>query len=221
LGSRQSVVGSQSSTWQVGLRPQNDTPGQWLERARWVVCGNLAVDHWGNNYAAVASSTTVKLAIIIAANRDLELYLFDFNTAFLNAKIPDGVLIYVEQPTGLGTGTKACRLNQALYSLKESPLYWFLTLVPVMEKMGFKPFDSNLCLFSNKDTDVFVVLYVDDLLVAAHNIELVNTTRNSLCKRFQLKELGEAKIFLGFEFLRDRPNRRIYLSQRRYTQQIL
>ena len=90
-----------------------------------------------------------------------------------------------------------------------------------MEEMGFKPFDSDLCLFYNKDTDVFIVLYVDDLLVAARNIELVNTTRNSLCKRFQLKELGDAKIFLGFEFLRDRPNKRIYLSQRRYTQQIL
>jgi hypothetical protein len=195
--------------------------GEWLERARWVVCGNFAVDNWGNNYAAVASATTIKLALIIAANRDLDLYSFDFNTAFLNAKIPPDVLIYVEQPTGLGTGTKVCRLRRALYGLKESPLYWFLTLVPVMKSMGFEPFDSDLCLFFNKKTGVFIVLYVDDLLVAATNVDLVNATRDSLREHFQLKDLGVAKTFLGYEIFRDRENKRVYLSQRRYTQQIL
>lgn len=107
--------------------------GETLQRARWVVCGKFANDDgWGNSYAAVASATSPRLCLVITAVRDFYLHAFDFNTAFLNAYMPEGVEVYVEQPHGLSEGKKVCLLRRALYGLKDAPLYWFLTIMPVM-----------------------------------------------------------------------------------------
>jgi hypothetical protein len=223
-------------TWDLVDRPDHAKvlPGKWVydekltttnetfERARWVVCGNFVEDGgWGNAYAAVASSTTVRVCLVITAVRGFLLWAFDINTAFLNALMPEGVLVYVEQPHGVSNGTKVCRLNRALYGLKEAPLYWFLTICPVMKKLGFEPFDSDLCLFYNKKLDTYVVLYVDDLLVSAATAELIYETRDQLKEFFQLKDLGEAKTFLGYEIHHDKVNKTIHFSQRRYCQRML
>jgi hypothetical protein len=127
----------------------------------------------------------------------------------------------VEQPHGLSEGKKVCRLKRALHGLNEAPLYWFLTIVPVMKKIGFQPFNADLCLFYNSERDAYVVLYVDDLLVSAMTREIALKIRDQLQEYFQLKDLGEAKTFLGYEIHHDKPNRRIYLSQRRYWEKML
>lgn len=124
-------------------------------------------DGWGNSYAAVASATTLRLCMVITAVRGFYLHAFDFKAAFLNAHMPEGVEVYVEQPHGLSEGKEVCLLRRALYGLKEAPLYWFLTIVPVMKEIGFDSFHTDLCLFYNSKLDAYVVLYVDDLLVSA------------------------------------------------------
>ena len=166
-------------TWELVDLPDGAKalPGKWvydekittemeiLECARWVVCGNFVEDcGFGNTYAVVVSATTVRVFLLIAVVRGFLTYAFDFNTAFLNAKGSEGVNIYVEQPTGLTDGTKVCLLKRVLYGLREAPLYWFMTICPVMIQLGFEPFDSDICLFYSKNLDAFVVLYVDDLL---------------------------------------------------------
>jgi hypothetical protein len=149
-------------TWELVDLPEDARalPGKWvydekvnqndekIERARWVVCGNFQEDSgYGNTYGAVASATTVRIFLALAAVRGFLVYAFDLNTAFLNAYIPNGVVVYVDQPTGLGEGRKVCLLKRALYGLREAPLYWFLTISPVMKKLGFEPFDADLCVF--------------------------------------------------------------------------
>jgi hypothetical protein len=42
-----------------------------------------------------------------------------------------------------------------------------------------------------------------------------------LSKRFKLRDLGETNRLLGMEISRDRPNRRLYISQHQYTVNIL
>lgn len=71
----------------------------------------------------MASSTSVKVFLAYVATSDLKMRQFDFETAFLNSSIPDGVEVYVKQPHGFEDGTKrACRLNKALYGLRRSSL---------------------------------------------------------------------------------------------------
>ena len=156
------------------------------------------------------------------AVQDLECYQFDFKTAFLNASIPDGTEYYVQPPDGLNKPAGVvCKLRKALYGLRQSPLYWFSTIKPVMESLGFESLESNVCLFKHKELGILVVLYVNDLLIAAPHVDLVDRIRDGLRYSFDLKELGEVKCFLGFDVIRDRQVRKVFVSQESYVRAFL
>ena len=109
-----------------------------------------------------------------------------------------------------------CKLRKALYGLRQSPLYWFMTIKPVMEDIGFESLDSDICLFRHRELGILVVLYVDDLLVAAKTVALISRVQDRLARVYELKELGEVKRFLGFDVVRDRSARKIFISQESY-----
>jgi hypothetical protein len=203
----------------------NQSTGEVIARARWVACGNYEDDqNWAiqDTYAAVATSTSIRTMIVITAILNHDLQQFDFCTAFLNADVPDGKIIYVIQPSGFEDGTgRACRLLKALYGLRESPLWWFKCLVPVMKKLGFIPFNSDLCLFKHDKLGVLVILHVDDMLVSGPTSADIRQAIDLMKAQFEIKELGEARRFLGFEITRDRTKQLIYLSQTQFTEKII
>jgi hypothetical protein len=203
---------------------KDPTTGITTPRARWVVCGNFDQGSWSvqDVYAAVVNSVTVRTFFTLVAVQDLECMQFDFKTAFLNADIPEGAEYYVEPPDGLDKPAGVvCRLKKALYGLRQSPLYWFNTVKPVIEDMGFESLDCDICLFRHKELGILVVLYVDDLLIAARTTALINRTRDQLMQIYELKELGEVKRFLGFDVLRDRKARKVFVSQASYIKAFL
>ena len=200
---------------------------EYLARARWVVCGNFEHNKWDlqDIYAAVANSVSVRLFLCIMAINDFECEQYDFNTAFLNALIPeDGKKYYVEQPTGLekkDCHTWVCQLVRALYGLKRSPLFWFETLLPVLKALGFTPIGADLCLLVNNTLGAIMVLYVDDFLLAAANLKIITHIKGTLEKKFKLKHLGPVRTFLGFDIVRNRTERTVFISQERYTKTMI
>jgi hypothetical protein len=93
----------------------------------------------------------------------------------LNVEIPNGVEYYVDPPASLNKPTGiTCRLKKALYSLRYSPLYWFITIKPILEGIGFKSLDSDTYLFRYEEHGILLILYVDDLLVAAREGRLID-----------------------------------------------
>jgi hypothetical protein len=198
--------------------------GETEPRARWVVCGNHQDGDWevGDHYAAVVHSTSVKVFLAIVAVQDLECQQYDFKVAFLNADLPENTDIYVEQPHGFcGEEGKVCRVLKALYGLRMSPLWWFETITPILRKLGFTAFNADLCMFRNEKTGALVILYVDDMLVAAPTMAEIHNIRDQIRVHFELKDLGEARKFLGFTIYRDRENHRIYLSQEDYARAMI
>ncbi|WPJ67452.1 hypothetical protein SMAC4_14172 [Sordaria macrospora] len=159
------------------------------------------------------------------AINDFECEQYDFNTAFLNALIPeDGKKYYVEQPTGLekeDRHTWVCQLVRALYGLKRSPLFWFETLLPVLKALGFTPIGADLCLLVNNTLGAIMVLYVDDFLLAAANLKIITHIKGTLEKKFKLKHLGPVGTFLGFDIVRNRTERTVFISQERYTKTMI
>ncbi|KAF7815191.1 Retrovirus-related Pol polyprotein from transposon TNT 1-94 [Senna tora] len=51
---------------------------------------------------------------------------------------------------------------------------------------------------------IFLVLYVDDILLASSDLDLLNETKSFLSAAFEMKDLGEASYVLGIEIRRDR-----------------
>ncbi|GJS90771.1 retrovirus-related pol polyprotein from transposon TNT 1-94 [Tanacetum coccineum] len=70
-------------------------------------------------------------------------------------------------------------------------------------------------------TYIYLLLYVDDMLIACKSKSEIEYTKGLLRKEFDMKELGPARKILGMEIVRDRGSRTLKVSQSGYVQKIL
>jgi len=68
---------------------------------------------------------------------------------------------------------------------------------------------------------VILLLYVDNLVLAAPGSDRIDWIRARLQKEFDMTDLGDLKSFLRLQIFRNRQKRTLHLSQRRYIQKIL
>jgi hypothetical protein len=225
----------QNRTWTLVPRPQTRRVlrGKWVYKlkrgakneilrykARWVVKGFEQKEglDYNETFATVVKPMIYKALFAIAVALDLEVQQMDVVTAFLYGTIDKE--IYVEQPTGLDDGTACvCRLNRALYGLKQAPRVWYTTLANYLKNLGFAPLVSDLSVFQRDE--LFCAIYVDDLLLVGNSTSVIQGVKDKLSERFNMKDLGACKFYLGMEVMRDRANRTIRLSQRSYVEKVL
>jgi hypothetical protein len=143
------------------------TNGEILKRkARWVVRGfeQTEGEDYTETFAAVVKPMSYKTVLAIAAAKNLEVEQMDVQTAFLEAPMPEGEEVFVEQPTGFEEGEDMiCLLNKSLYGLKQSPRYWYQTLQDYLESMGFIRLYADHGIFVKGE--IAIAVYVNDLLV--------------------------------------------------------
>ena len=63
---------------------------------------------------------------------------------------------------------------------------------------------------------VFLVLYVDDILLIENDIPMMQSVKTCVSNKFSMKDLGEASYILGIKIYRDRSKGMLSLSQSRY-----
>lgn len=73
-------------------------------------------------FAPVARSTTLRVLLCVAGERDYFVKHFDVKTAFLNGDLKEE--IYLKAPPGFKSGSKVFRLNKSLYGLKQAARGW-------------------------------------------------------------------------------------------------
>ena len=61
-------------------------------------------------------------------------------------------------------------------------------------------------------SNIFLVLYVEDILLASNDPDLLIETKYMLSTHFDMKDLGEAYYVLGIKILCDKANRMLKLS---------
>jgi hypothetical protein len=93
-----------------------------------------------------------------------------------------------------------------------------------MIKIGYRRCEYDCCVYVKSlddDSFIFLLLYVDDMLIAAKSIMKVNKLKVLLSRELDMKDLSAAKKILGMEILRDRDARRLWLSQAGYVKKVL
>ena len=82
---------------------------------------------------------------------------------------------------------------------------------------------NELCVYkkSSESTIIFLVLYVDDILLIKNNIPMLQSIKTLLSQKFFMKDLGEASYILNKKIYRDRSKRMPGLSQSRYIDLVL
>lgn len=166
------------------------------------------------------SSTRVLLAMV--ALFDLELEQLDVKTTFLHGELEEQ--IYMQQPQGFvveGKEVHVCLLKKSLYGLKQSPREWYKRFDTFMPSHGSSRSDYDSCVYHKKIPDgsfVYLLLYVDDMLIAARSMSEINKLKTQLSGEFEMKDLGAAKKILGMEIHKDRQAGKLYLSQKKYIE---
>lgn len=79
--------------------------------------------------------------------------------------------------------------------------------------------NSSLFIFQNNDTIIYLLVYIDDIIITGNNDQSLNKCISHLASRFSLKDLGPLTYFLGVE-VNSHP-KGILLSQKRHIQDIL
>jgi hypothetical protein len=114
------------------------------------------------------------------------------------------------------------RLNRALYGLRQAPRAWHMRLSEELQRMGLSPSsaDPSLCI-SASDPGAWVLVYVDDMLIIGSSVTVMQQVKQQIQSVFKCRDLGEPKVFLGMEVLRDRSARTIKLTQRGMVRQLV
>uniref|UniRef100_A0A2N9FRN5 CCHC-type domain-containing protein n=1 Tax=Fagus sylvatica TaxID=28930 RepID=A0A2N9FRN5_FAGSY len=176
-------------------------------------------------FSPVVRHTSIRAVLALVADQDLELEQLDVKTAFLHGNLEEE--IFMEQPEGFkqpGTENLVCRLKKSLYGLKQSPRQWYKRFDSYMIQIGYTRCEYDCCVYVRILEDgsyIFLLLYVDDMLIAAKSMCEVNRLKSLLHKEFEMKDLGAAKKILGMEIRRDREARKLWLSQKNYIRKVL
>lgn len=88
-----------------------------------------------------------------------------------------------------------------------------------MQELGFEALDGEPCLL--RKGDILILIYVDDCCITAPKKDQIDATKEDLNRTYDLKNIGPLREYLGFEIIRDRPNRKLFLHQTKYTKIML
>jgi hypothetical protein len=143
----------------------------------------------------------------LVAHYDLELHQMDVRTAFLNGDLEENV--YMAQPKYFiikGKENMGCRLKKSIYGLKQASRQWYLKFDRTIKGFGFKKNIEDNCVYAKFKNGkyIFLILYVDDILLASSDMNLLMETKKFLSSNFDMKDLGEVSFVLGIEIHRDR-----------------
>ena len=151
-------------------------------------------------YAPVTQHATFRTFLAVAAKKGLAVKHLDVKTAYLNAELEEEVLM--KQPPGYavpGQEELVCRLRRSIYGLRQSARCWNLKLKEVLGRLGFQQSTADQCLFIRKvrGKTVFLLVYVDDMLVASADDGEIKRVIDALTGEFELTCLGDVSHFLG------------------------
>lgn len=173
-------------------------------------------------FSPVIKSTTIRLVIGIAVDCGWPIRQLDVNNAFLQGHLTEEV--YMAQPPGFVDDDRpdyVCRLRKAIYGLKQAPRAWYLELKTYLLEVGFinSVADTSLFILQKGTSFVYMLVYVDDILVTGNDTKLLNQTLDALANRFSVKDHEELSYFLGIEATRVHDG--LHLTQRKYILDLL
>jgi hypothetical protein len=114
-----------------------------------------------------------------------------------------------------------CRLNKSLYGLKQVPRVWYHCFASYLVFSGFVKAKSHTSLFIyRRGTNIaYLLLYVNDIVLTASNLKLLQRTTTAHQQQFTMKDLDPLHHFLGVTLEQRFDD--LFLHQRQYAQEIL
>ena len=180
---------------------------------------------WNQLYAPVVMAGSFRLLLAMAVQNDWDIHIFDADSAYLNATLPEDQVIYMKQIKGYEDGTdRVLRLIKSLYGLKQAGHEWNKVLDRNFTSIGFERCESDTCVYIRKAKPgqkwAIIASHVDDSMMFTKKGE-AEGIKKEIAQIMKIKDLGEAKRFLNIQIDRNRKEGWLKLSQPLYIKEIL
>ena len=211
------------SRWVYSVK--KDPEGNTLHKARFVAKGYSQVQgsDYSETFAPTPKMSTIRMLMQISAENNLTVHQMDVKTAYLNA--PIDCEVYLTQPEGFevkqGDVKLVWRLHKSLYGLKQSGRNWNFVLCEFFFQQGYTQSKVDVCLFTKIEVKnmTMIIIWVDDIIIAASNKYALSNTKDELKRRFRMKDLGAISYFLGIQFRQE--ENLIEMNQSFYLRHVL
>jgi hypothetical protein len=131
-------------------------------------------------FSPVSKKDSLRIILALVAHFDLELQQMDVKTAFLNGDLEEEV--YMKQPKGFPSSDGeqlVCKLKKSIYGLKQASRQWYLKFHNVISSFDFVENIMDQCIYQKVSGSkiCFLVLYVDDILLATNDKGLLHEVK--------------------------------------------
>jgi histone deacetylase 1/2 len=147
-----------------------------------------------DTFSPVVKAATIRLVLALLVSCGWSLRQLDVKNVFLHGVLEEEV--YMKQPPGFEDPHlphHICKLDKALYGLKQAPRAWFSKLSSKLISLGFiaSKADTSLFIYNRSGIHIFVLIYVDDIIVTSSSDQAISALLQDLSAEFALKDLGD------------------------------
>jgi Reverse transcriptase (RNA-dependent DNA polymerase) len=161
---------------------------------------------------------TVRIFFSLAVNQNWTLYQLDVRNIFLQGTLEEEVyMMFPLRHKEEGNVNIVCKLNKAIYGLKQSPRAWYEKLSNYLFFCDLKVTNADHSLFFkiDKNYTIIILVYVDNIIITGNTLEETRKVKSQLKEKIDIKELGLLKYFLGIKIARSLKG--LFISQRKYV----
>jgi hypothetical protein len=191
-------------------------------KASYVAKGYAQVDgvEFMDMFAPKATFVSLRLLLTVAAKCKWPVYSFDFLEAYLHSPIDEE--IWVQPPEGLDFPKgHACRLQKALYGIKQEARCWWKHLQSKLKGLGYSPsqFNNSLYILKHQTQRGAIWVHVDDGVVTQSSNAILWEWEQDLKECLEIKWQEGVETIVGVEVLKTEEG--YTLQQRKLIEQLL
>ncbi|GJU60426.1 ribonuclease H-like domain-containing protein [Tanacetum coccineum] len=177
----------------------------------WVLVPRTSDMHVGidceDTFSPVVKPATIRTVLSLALSKSWPIHQLDVKNAFLHGTLNETV--YMHQPMGFRDSSHpnhVCLLKKSLYGLKQASGAWYQRFSEFVSTIGFvhSKCDHSLFIYRHGCDVAYLLLYVDDIILATSTTSLHKSLMARLSHEFAMKDLGPLSYLLGVVVSRTR-----------------